>query len=473
MAHRNSIDSIGIAGAALYWGITMRNLMGWYRGVYNESFLQLTDDFWMAAAQCIPSFCSSLLIGVILIAMVKVPGKKLARWLSMFAATLYLVMTVLGLLDESPLVPVPLHEIRVFLRGAGFGTAMVLWSWWFASLDKNNAGRSVVHVAILGIFLCALSFIVRPAYSVVFDSICLALSMVCFLKSSFNPPRIPRDFNRAALPSITLFYVSRLVIGFCLGFSSILLSNQTNRMFSPVLLIFIMFVTAMCLFYFWRSRSDPLRMIPLIPLLAMGCISLLDAHERGTIHLEESVTCLTWFCWIAMSSFQLSELKETYGMRGSVLSASEKLAIMVSWGIGVIAAQWYQASGPLPRGVDFLGYFTIFLVYGMVFFSTATIWNLAYQRKKVQIIEEATRPERERASLVYDRLAVTYGLSAREREVLAMLADGHTRRYVQDALCISDGTAKAHVAHLYRKLGVHKKEELLALVAKAKETDSA
>lgn len=36
--------------------------------------------------------------------------------------------------------------------------------------------------------------------------------------------------------------------------------------------------------------------------------------------------------------------------------------------------------------------------------------------------------------------------------------------YVRDTLGISDGTAKAHVAHIYQKLGVHSRNDLLELV---------
>jgi ATP/maltotriose-dependent transcriptional regulator MalT len=45
-------------------------------------------------------------------------------------------------------------------------------------------------------------------------------------------------------------------------------------------------------------------------------------------------------------------------------------------------------------------------------------------------------------------------LSAREREVLALVARGTPNREIARALFISEATVKTHLTHLYGKLGV-------------------
>jgi DNA-binding NarL/FixJ family response regulator len=57
-----------------------------------------------------------------------------------------------------------------------------------------------------------------------------------------------------------------------------------------------------------------------------------------------------------------------------------------------------------------------------------------------------------------------YGLSKREGEVFRMLARGRDRTYVQEQLVISRNTVKAHVRHIYEKLGVHSHQDLIDLV---------
>lgn len=55
-------------------------------------------------------------------------------------------------------------------------------------------------------------------------------------------------------------------------------------------------------------------------------------------------------------------------------------------------------------------------------------------------------------------------LTDREVEVLIYLGRGRSRTFIAEALLISESTVKAHTTHLYRKLGVSGKQELLSLI---------
>ena len=61
-------------------------------------------------------------------------------------------------------------------------------------------------------------------------------------------------------------------------------------------------------------------------------------------------------------------------------------------------------------------------------------------------------------------LAKRANLSQRELDVLALWAAGHQVDYVADQLCVSKNTAKTHVRHIYTKLGVTSREELIQLI---------
>ena len=61
-------------------------------------------------------------------------------------------------------------------------------------------------------------------------------------------------------------------------------------------------------------------------------------------------------------------------------------------------------------------------------------------------------------------IADTYLLSRRETDVLFLLAKGRNVGYITQQLCISEGTAKTHVNHVYKKCGVHSRQELLICV---------
>jgi DNA-binding NarL/FixJ family response regulator len=52
-----------------------------------------------------------------------------------------------------------------------------------------------------------------------------------------------------------------------------------------------------------------------------------------------------------------------------------------------------------------------------------------------------------------------HGLTAREREVLALLVEGHTNKRIAEQLFISESTAGVHVSNILGKLGVTSRTE--------------
>jgi DNA-binding CsgD family transcriptional regulator len=59
--------------------------------------------------------------------------------------------------------------------------------------------------------------------------------------------------------------------------------------------------------------------------------------------------------------------------------------------------------------------------------------------------------------------AFDLGLTAREREVLALLGRGRTNSEIGEALVISPKTASVHVTNIMRKLGVGRRVEAAAV----------
>ncbi|MFR6288478.1 MAG: response regulator transcription factor [Adlercreutzia equolifaciens subsp. celatus] len=61
-------------------------------------------------------------------------------------------------------------------------------------------------------------------------------------------------------------------------------------------------------------------------------------------------------------------------------------------------------------------------------------------------------------------IANTYLLSRRESEVMYYLARGYKSSHIQQQLYISEGTAKTHIRHIYRKLNIHSQQDLIHLI---------
>ncbi len=62
------------------------------------------------------------------------------------------------------------------------------------------------------------------------------------------------------------------------------------------------------------------------------------------------------------------------------------------------------------------------------------------------------------------RVAETHGLTSREQEILVLIVRGSDTPSIACALGLSDNTVRTHKKSLYRKLDVHSKQELLALM---------
>ena len=58
-------------------------------------------------------------------------------------------------------------------------------------------------------------------------------------------------------------------------------------------------------------------------------------------------------------------------------------------------------------------------------------------------------------------LARSFGLTRREEDVLALLLEGASATDIAAGLVVSEATARSHIQHIYQKLSVHSRDELL------------
>lgn len=67
--------------------------------------------------------------------------------------------------------------------------------------------------------------------------------------------------------------------------------------------------------------------------------------------------------------------------------------------------------------------------------------------------------------LVYcGEIARDYKLTPREAEILGLIAMGRSAKYIAEELVISHNTTRTHIKHVYEKLNIHSKQELIDLV---------
>lgn len=64
----------------------------------------------------------------------------------------------------------------------------------------------------------------------------------------------------------------------------------------------------------------------------------------------------------------------------------------------------------------------------------------------------------------YERIAREYSLTPSEVRILDLVCRGWTARAISEELVVSFNTVRTHIKHIYEKLGIHSRQELLELV---------
>lgn len=77
--------------------------------------------------------------------------------------------------------------------------------------------------------------------------------------------------------------------------------------------------------------------------------------------------------------------------------------------------------------------------------------------------DEAPAPP-DRVAAQVELARARYRLSAREAEVVGLIARGHTVARIAETLIVSENTVRTHAKRIYAKLGIHKKQELVDLL---------
>jgi len=103
-----------------------------------------------------------------------------------------------------------------------------------------------------------------------------------------------------------------------------------------------------------------------------------------------------------------------------------------------------------------------YLVRALPFESYVAIIALAFTVLGVWVGSKLTRPRPAIPFEPNEQAIAALGISARECEVLAQLAAGHSNKEIARQLAISPNTVKTHVARLFEKLEVSRRTQAIA-----------
>ena len=391
------------------------------------------------------------------------------------------------------------------LLGLGVGVVYCLYgellSWFFF----NNIKRY-----ILGVFLAAVlcAFVVLmcgfPANAI----ISAAFPVIAFVSYAVEMPyleaNMPESISsaesdsrcRVKIHSYLATAAAGLVSGFAFG--GIFVTETTSSLGKGIAAL----IAAAVLFFLFRDATGTNRMtesvsmklfLPYSAIVAFP-LMLIPADFRlpfFTLLLCGSLlpeTCSLSAICRHVSLFELSAIRTfSLGRFWSVLG------IFLGWGIAYLgfSVDFFVGVDEALRVSGCIIVFMLVVIFSASFVMTKDNYPHESDVEKPASEQEgiplrdfinftaedevgASEPERNRPGKFYlqcEVVAKTYGLSARQREVLGMLARGRNADYVTEKLIISAHTAKAHIYNIYQKTGVHSRQELMDLVEKADVSD--
>jgi DNA-binding CsgD family transcriptional regulator len=96
------------------------------------------------------------------------------------------------------------------------------------------------------------------------------------------------------------------------------------------------------------------------------------------------------------------------------------------------------------------------------------IYLLKHEPDVIEIVKVVPSPgisaDKPHISKNIERLTETFRLTKRESEILRLLAQGRSVPYIEEELTLSNGTVRTHVRHIYEKMNIHNKQELIDMV---------
>ncbi len=368
-----------------------------------------------------------------------------------------IVVVILCLPDEIRTTVIDTFWIGIEIALAiNIASLVLLWGFAFASLDKKTAGKNAICTGVLSIILAFVILILswnvgwnRTFIGLVFriaSAVILLTGRVTFVSKK-------RTFRKEKTASTARFVICRIFLGLGVG---VFLGAPSSEAPSTVLALICMAFACGALIVLVRYGSSIYERVPVFPVAFAGLL-LLPFLMSGLDNATALVPTIIWFSWIFISSFQLSSTKETFGLGEVRLSAIDKAALLVGWVIGLFIG---------PPIINAIGFEPLAFAACIVtlIWAAMTGLNVVYDRKENLMIERIEQERAQQDQLVLEELCSHYGLTNREAEVALLMTQGYSRPYICKTFSISDGTVRAHSSHVYTKLGIHKRDELLSLV---------
>ena len=143
-----------------------------------------------------------------------------------------------------------------------------------------------------------------------------------------------------------------------------------------------------------------------------------------------------------------------------ILSATQFFAHMIGANLG----NWISAA---PGSTEYAVLEAVALVFvavaSFMLMSEKSLFSF-WEGGRAVADDSTGKPSDDYLKARLDFLGAAYALTEREQEMISLLAQEKTNNEIALETLISAGTVKVHLHNIYRKMGIHSRKELMALI---------
>ena len=393
---------------------------------------------------------------------------NLSRLMAIVSACSVTLATIVLVMVEERYFTQPWCSIAAFVSGAGSGVLFLCWAPHFIQRKRADAFFSLIHTFFFSAALFAIMLHLPKQIALALTGTLPLFSLFLFFTEEQQSGSYPFGTTKS-IKAIRHVYARVLATGAALGFAESLI-RSLFLVIDPI------------------NNSDAYRWLffaaTIIAGLTIGTSKIFDTNSNTIHNMNRMATfgmCLLFLLCPIVSGLGLwAELPPLicynlfYMLAWVYLTQTARAYDVVPrrlFGLGLGMAYTGGLAGTLLGGYLTSVYTLGYRIESLIALVCAGLVLLAFlfvaDTKTFALVLDADdeRPQTPRRfRLRVEEVAQTYGLTAKETEVLLLVAKGRTTQRIREELGISTGTANTHLMHIYKKLDVHDRQSLLDML---------
>ncbi|WP_180326604.1 helix-turn-helix domain-containing protein [Raoultibacter phocaeensis] len=352
-------------------------------------------------------------------------------------------------------------------RGAGSAVLLLSLGRLLCSIEPKRSALIIAGgYTVFGVASLALSF--APRDVIAFAALVFPLASGFCLVWSSEKVIIPVDearpvdgpmLRKIPLDTVVLLFLCALagVVSGALTPPS-LIDQRAFNVFWMVIYCAVFIVY--CIWVFRFKRNDPDALWPFLVLVIFSGLFFYSSFsainsELATSFMSATRRTLMLFCWVFMAASIYRQKLPVLLFFGAGNLVFSQLPAMIGYLIGIFhpTLDSYETS---------LINVAISAVMALVLVVAIIVVVMRARGSQAPLPDQTGPTDTTKRAIA--AIAEQYALSPRESEIALLVVKGYTLPMIGEKLFISTDTVRSHSKGLYKKLGIHKKQELIALV---------